>query len=586
MKMAWRYIARFSLAWLCSFVYLLAIYFPAASIPFAHQDQYRYFIAYGRNNEAVKQSRDGDTQGDWLRLIGRPVAAELEYQIYKRVNTVSDLTAVRVFGIGLFAAAMAMFFCYLCEFRLTAASAFCLAGAVFALPGVQFSVCMASYNHPVAHILALASALFMRLGSRLAAGKKHWYLDYRLIACYTLSVVLLVVAQLSYPPSSFVVLFLIGAEIALQGTAEWATTRRHLIRDTALLVLACVVYYLIIKHYYDSQGGHPHLGYQIEMNLDLADRLRGFVELLLWPMFNLWNVHVSTRLGVAVAGFLVSGLGVMFCRQLRPARRIPRQMLPAASQASTTRASVRWAKPLRRLGRGLQLIVAIGGVLVLSETTFIAAQVRWTLYRTHFASAGITVLLLAGAVMCWSRLLAPRWRSKAAAVLAWGMLCGAGFVAHGNVLMNSLNDRLELSFIGSQIAAHAGEPISRIHVIQAVNESFTFNGREIVLSGDEFNVPSTRQPGFIGTAVRTALQTVFQRDSFRICDVAHTIAGIQSADSQAITITYSAHGEPVLPSPHTVVIDMDALLRIEAPTKRPWAPPLTTASAPGSQAAR
>ena len=586
MSEARRYAARFFLAWLCSFVFLLVIYFPTASIPFAHHDQYRYFSLCGPHVEEIKLERSSEPQWDWLRLIGRPVAAELEHQIFRHVTTVGDLTRIRIIGIGLYATAMAMFLVYLLEFNLTPRSAFCLAGAVFALPAVQFSVYVASFNHPVAHILALSSALLMRLGSRLSAGDARWYLNPRRIACHAVAIALLVIAQLSYPPSAFVALFLIATELALKGTADWPATCRHLVRDASLLVVACIVYYLIIKRYYLLRGGHGVHDYQIEMNVALLHRLHMFVTQLLWPMFNLWNVQVSIPLAKAVACCLASGLGVMLFRQLRHACRHARRIVRVSWNSSLIQASIQCTLPIQRLSRGLQLLGAIVLVLALSETTYFAAPAGWKLYRTHFASAGITLLMLAGAAAAWGRLVTPRWRGRLAMTLACATLCGAGLVAHHNVLMNCLNDRLELSFIGSQISAHLGDPIRRIHVIQAANERFTFNGHRIVFSGDEFNNPTTARAGAIGNMVRTALQVLFDRDSLQVCDVPHTLEAIQSAGSQAIAITYSAHGEPVVASPDTIVIDMDALLRVAASTTRPWhaAPPLSTASNPSRAA--
>jgi hypothetical protein len=150
-----------------------------------------------------------------------------------------------------------------------------------------------------------------------------------------------------------------------------------------------------------------------------------------------------------------------------------------------------------------------------------------------------------------------------------------------------VNDNLEFSYICSQIASHAG-PIRRIHVIEPANVPFTFNGRHVVAGGDEFNIPTTSINVSTPNAVRTALQTVFDRESLLACDAQHTPEGVLSGGGQRITITRSGHGEPVIPSPDTLVIDMSVLLKVVAPVKPQWhAPgPLTTAAAPSPGAPR
>jgi hypothetical protein len=565
-----RHIARFSLAWVCSFAYLFIIYYPVASISFAHHDQYRYFALTGPDREVLRSQRTSDPQWHWLRLIGRPVAAELEHQIFERVRVVDDLTPIRVFGVGLYALAMAIFVCFLLELGLSSAAAFCLSGALFTLPAVQFSVCMASFNHPVAHILALASALFMRLGSRASAQDPRWYLNGPRIVLHTAAIGCLVVALLSYSASAFVVLFPIAAEIAFNGIALWPATRRHLIRDVFLISIACLVYFAIIKHYYVARGGHEIPIYKVEVNANLLDRLLRIPGDLLWPTLNLWNVHVRLRIAAAVAFLLASGLGLLVFRQLRATSPSGARTMRSTWSCFLAQVSVQYSKRAQRFSRCWQLVAGIGLVLALSEATYFAAPCPMTLYRTHFALGGITVLLMAGSAASWGSLIAPRWRHKAALTLGCVVLGGAGLVAHTNVLQNCLNDQLELGFISAQISAHATEPIRRIHVIKPRNTDYTFNGCRKIPAGEEFNAPTSECGGrAIGDMVCAALLNVFDADSYLAGAVPHTMESMRVTDPRLIIITCSAPGQPVLSSPDTLVIDMNHLLNVVAPAKPP-----------------
>lgn len=553
MQDARRYATRFAVAWPASFALLLAMYYPVASIPFAHHDQYRYFDACGPGVAEQKENPHRDPQYKWLKLIGRPIGAELEHQIFKRVNTIEDLTAVRIIGVGLFAVAMALLVCYLLELQLGPGVAFCIAACVFALPAVQFSVYMSSYNHPVAQILALLAALMMRMGSRVSACSPRWYVSLPRIGCHGVAVALLVTAQLSYAPSAFVALFPIGAQLALQGTAGWRATRGQMVRDVFLIGLGCLIYFAIIKHYYVSHGGHTIDGYKIQLNRDLLTRLQMALPLV-WPALNLWNVHVSARLAYVVGAVLLSGWGLMLAWNLRCGR-------------SAVWAAVQWT-------------AGVAAVVLVSETTFFAAPSSWALYRTHFASAGLIVLLLAGAIAAWGHLVPARFRGRSAQVVACGALLVAGFWAHDNVLMNCLNDRLEFSYVCSQIAAHADRPIRRIHVVRPKAITIAFNGRQMVPSGDEFNVATTTTPS-LNFLVRAALQKVFRCESLGSCDLPNTAEGLQLADSRAIAVTWSQPGEPIVSSPDTVVINMEPLLRVAGPPRGDWqCPPPLVARTP------
>jgi len=567
MNAARRWVLRFLLAWACSFAYLFITYYPVASISYAHHDQYRYFAPTGPDRQAAKAVRTTDPQWRWLRLIGRPVAAELEYQIFKRVTVVDDLTPIRVIGIGLYAMAMAIAICFLLELGLSAVVAFCLGGALFTLPAVQFSVYIASFNHPVAHILALTSAALIRLGSRVSADDPHWYRNPRRIVCHTVAIALLVVALLSYAPSAFVVLFPIAAEIAFKGIAGWPATRRHLIRDVFLTGLACIVYFAIIRHNFIAHGGHEFQSYKIEVNGDVTHRLLRIPLDLMLPALNLWSVHAKWRIAAVMACLLASGLGLALLREFRAVPRSKLRLVQSTWNCFLGRAVVQYTKYAQRFGRYLQLVAAITLILFFSEATYFAAPTTMSLYRMHFAFGGLIVLLFAGTAACWGRLIPTPWRHKAALALACVVLGSAGLRAHANVLKNCLNDRLELSFVSAQISAHAAEPIHRVHIIQPHATTYSFNGQRKVLTSEEFNVPTSDCPPSVAYMGCAAMLNVFDPDSFIAVTPLHTLEAISAVDPNSVAITYSAHGEPVIPSPGMIVIDMDQLLRVAAPSK-------------------
>ena len=426
MKLVGKAVAEFSLTWICSFVYLYGVYSPVASISYAHHDEYRYFLVEDHSR------RRSDGEWDWLNVIGRPVAAELEHQIFKRVHVIEDLSPIRAFGIGLVATAMTLLIFCLTGSGLTPLPAFCIAGAINVLPPVQYCVFMATYNHAVAYILALLSAMMMRRGSRPAASRRtaiqyvHW------VTCYGGAIGLLVLAQMSYPPRALVVLLPICAEIVLKGSSRWARCRRHFLRDTCVVAASCVAYFAIIKANYHYRGGHTVSAYKIQLNRDLFGRLKILVVHVGTGIMNFWNVvYPSRALALAACCFLISGAGLMLVRLLVKSHRGP--------------------KCLRRFRHALQMVGALALLLVFSEITFLAAPTDLNLARMHFASAAIGVLLMVGAVVSWGRLISQPWRRRISFTMAVALLCGSGMLAQWTVLMNCLNSNMELCFVSARL---------------------------------------------------------------------------------------------------------------------------------------
>ena len=562
MSLASRTVGKFSLVWIASFAYLYAVYSPAASIPYAHHDQYRYFVEDDHSPDAFKADRTNDPQWSWLRALGRPVAAELEHQVFKRVRVMQDLVPLRAFGVGLAATAMAILVFHLLYLKASPILAFCVAGAIYTLPAVQFSVFMTSFNHPVAQILALLGAFFIRLGSRpLAHG---WAMSkciqamakcLQWAACYGVAVCLLVVAQMSYAPSAFVALLPMGAEIVFKGPAGWASSRRHLLRDTVVVAASCLIYFAIIKTYYFQPGAVSVAAYQMKINHDLLNRFGLLVFDVGKSVLNFWNVLYPTEaFALGAVGFLISGACLVLVRQL------------AGSRCRTGRTVCS-----ARFSNWLQMVCGLAFLMVFSEATYLAAPVPMSLYRMHFASTAMAVLLMVGAAISWGRLLNKPWRRTVSCALVSTLLCGCGLFAHWSVLMNCLNSQMEFSFVASQIAAHASDRICRIHVVKPGSTARSYNGLPVV-RGDEFNVASTNYDLDIPWLVRAALCNVFDCASFTVKPVPHTRDGIAaSGDPAVIAVTASAADEPVIPSLGAVIIDMNDLLMLANSPK----PPLT-----------
>jgi len=89
-------LARTGLAFLVfGGISLYFIYSAALNIPFAHHDQYRFFREDFHRPVEFKKHQGNDTEYGFIKGIGRPIAAEIEFNAFRNVAVVKDLTFSR-----------------------------------------------------------------------------------------------------------------------------------------------------------------------------------------------------------------------------------------------------------------------------------------------------------------------------------------------------------------------------------------------------------------------------------------------------------------------------------------------------------
>jgi hypothetical protein len=533
-------------------VYFYYVFAPAAVVPFAHHDQYRYFREDG-HLPGFKGVRQNDSQYGWLRVIGRPVAAELEYQVFRRVRTLEDLMRVRLLTLGLVALAAAWWACWLRTLGLSTLTASALGAATFTLPGVSFTVFMTSLNHPVAFLLALASAGLSHVALSPGLVRSRFLLLRTLMV--GMAAGFFVLALLSYPASAFVILLPSFAALTLGGPAEWRRAKTLAVGTLAVVGTGCVIYFLVVRlHFGANFSENSPAAYRVAVSPHLADNLHLFATQTLVAALNLWNIFPNHTLMLAVLCVIGSG-GIVHLLRLVRSR-------PGLSQCR----------------RHLLVLAAIPAFLVISDLPMIASSAAsMMLYRAHFACAALVLTLLFAAVRGWVSLLPERMRARALLGAAAGLMIAGGAYANYTFHLNCLNSNKELEFIRSRIASRLDTPLRRIHIIGPRSGPIGCNGCR-KSGADEFNHYSTCFEPDVPHIVRAALLCLMPPSNFLTQPVAHTPDGLRQIQPNAVAVTYSNPGDPVLPSSGTIIIDMNELVRSSL-ADGPIDPPLLPGSA-------
>lgn len=517
-------------------VYFYSVFAPASVIDCAHHDQYRYFCEDG-HQDRFKQERRNLPQDEWLRVIGRPVAAELEYQVFRSVKSLGDLKRFRLLTVGLVALASACWACWLQALGLGRLTAAALSAATFTLPAVSFTIFMTSLNHPVAFLLALASAALVPVAFAPASAW-FWFL-LRAVAAGGVAVGLFVIALLSYQPSAFVIFLPVFAALTLGSPRDSRSNKRLILGTLILTTTGGLIYFLFVRLHFgaDFPASAP-VHYRVALTPHLAENLYRFATRTLVSALNLWNIWPSSTLTLIVLGVIASGGIAHILLRMR-----------SCPGTSTHR-------------RALITLAAIPALLIISDLPMIASDGSKLggLYRTHFACTALVLTLFFAAVQTWVGLLPDRYRARALIGAAVALSLVGGIWANYTFHMNCLNSNKELEFIRSRIVSNIRLPLRRIHVIGPRNVPLGCNGCR-KSSPDEFNVYSTSFQQDVPHIVRTALLSLIRPSDFIIQSVPHTSDGLRQIQPNTVAVTYSDPDEGVLVSPGMIVIDMNELVK-------------------------
>ncbi|OGG96381.1 MAG: hypothetical protein A2527_02125 [Candidatus Lambdaproteobacteria bacterium RIFOXYD2_FULL_50_16] len=516
---------------------LYFIYADNFNLPTAHHDQTRYFTEYG-TDLANKASCAFDRQHKWLFLVGRPISAFLECQVATRVFVLQDLVFFRFLVLILMAAGATLLAVLAVAVGLPLGVAGLMALAIYCLPGAQNTIFMTNLPNALAPLLGL-----MSYGALLWPSKTY----YQLFGRYLSSLLLLLLATLTYPALSYLFLapsFLALAFAPFSGRFFWRTGLHLAIRDMALLGAASFGFLLVVKKVIhplmDYQPSMLPENYQVSLNFSqFWVKLDAFFQAAMPWAFNYWNVYVSEYWGNRLA-WVICLAAVIF-------------------------SLVRWASEKRGA-----LVVNLYSRVFPAAAFLFVSMLPWVLSHTghllYRFLMPLSVLALLVLFVLWVRGvelaglvgLKPKAQKITLYLGAAALALYGAMSANRTTSLNTWNTSVELAYARSILAQYQGKPIKRIHIIRAANDKVGFNGLPSVT--DEFNRKSLDIQANVSAFIRLALLGVARHETFSIsdCQREQRYCPVETGD-QTIFVTHSELGEPVYKSRDMVVIDFNYL---------------------------
>ena len=525
---------------------------PTVWIDYAHHDSTHHFI--GGNTDAVKSDcRNGD-QYVWTYAIKRPIAAEIECQIFKNTKSLRDLGAFRAYIIAALALAAAVLARVLMRYGLSSISALMLSLGVLSLPGMQHVIFMPNFQN----ILALASAwIAWVLVHKNPVHSEQIRISAYWAARYLSAWLLLIVAILSHPAMAFV--FFWG------GVLHAATAARLHMRDEignafrtfGLFALAGIAALLLADFINRSKQAlleqsavHaiPHFS-NYQADLSPVHWIMKLPQVLFGSdgpsdLFSLWlfqlpgaNVWIFSFLVFVLIGLIaVRGLDVMRCRD---------------AKVNSIAPSLTVYLPML-----LYAGACLGPLLISSGNVY--------LYRLAFPVQGALVILIvlfvARLIRALGKVFTKRANHRATEIVA-AVLAVTGLVsANATTTQNVWNANAEIAYIRAVLGKYKRLP-HRIHVVQPIENGLGFNGWRTFT--DEFNGKTTNFGGEIKQLVRLSLfghAPILQTPAIAPCDPQFTNCRLL-VDRSDIYVSHSKYGEATCRSVDMAVVDMNALVR-------------------------
>jgi len=522
--------ARTALAFLVfGGIFFYFIYSPALNVPFAHHDQYRFFREDFHRPTDLRERRTNDIQYEGLVGKGRPIAAEIEYNTFRNVTVIKDLSLFRCMTVILIAVSCTVLALWLRYLGFSGPVAFLGAGSIFTLPGIQNFVCMANIPNVLTIFLAVVASLLL----------------YRLRV--VLSFVVLLAAMFTYPTLSYVFLLPPLALVLFRKLDEWPETRRVVLMHFVVLALASTVFFIVTRYILSLAGAKVSEAYQVELTRDLLGKITWFTEAVsIWAL-NLWNIYA--RHGVAYATLIVLALGI------------------AARGIGLWKREYFQQDRRKMMVYALQAVVLASALVLATNAPSVLMSSRLLLFRIILPYSAALVLAVLFSLKAIAETLPGRW-TKGAVTAAFGaVFLGSAAYANFNINNNALNSYAETLFISSQLARHVDAGVKRIHVILPVSEGEMYktgyNGLPQIT--DEFNMNSLNLPNFMVGIVRGALLQVMDRHEFVVirCREDEDLEDcLKNVSDECIVVTYSETNKPIEVTPNTVVVNMNDLMRV------------------------
>ncbi len=415
-----------------SFVCLYLTFSATVNIPYVNHDSIRFFHKfYNKENDSLTYP-----QYRYEYNLGRPITAELEGFLYRKINHLSDLSCLRLITIFVFALSASILALTALLAGMEIIPAFCLCTAIFTLPGVQDFIFVPYLTNALAVFLSMLA--YIVLSTRL---------KYRLH--FILAFVLLETSFLLYPPSTF--LFFIPTSLMVIFQDNWQVSKKVWGRDICLWILAALVNYFALRSFFYTQMKSS--GHEIAFTLkQISLNVMMFLPQAVPQTFNFWYVYNSKILGFFMMAFVAIFIVADFF--------VTKKM--------------GWRK--------LFALIAI----------FLLCNLVWFLFCGYLPREFIASQALALTLVYWcgewiGNILKVK---KEYLVRIWPitLACVGFLIANQMMTSNVLHNHSELMFVRSRIAQFVNSSTREIHIIRLKDITKGYNGLPVLY--DNFNTPT------------------------------------------------------------------------------------------------
>ena len=522
-------------------------------IDYAHRDSTRHFRA--SNTDTFKSDCRNDNQYAWIYAIKRPIAAEIECQVFKNTRSLRDLGVFRAYIIAALALAAAVLAWVLMQYGLSSTSALVLSLAILSLPGMQHAIFMPNFQN----ILALVSALIasVLVHRNLVTPGRIRISAYR-AARYLSAWLLLMIAILSHPALAFVFFWggvlrsVTAARLGMRDEIGNAFKTFGLFALAGGAALLLADYLNRLKQALLEQSAVHAIpdfsNYQADLSpihwiMKLPQVLFGSDGPS--DLFSLWLFQLpgANVWGFSLFVFVVLGL-IALCG------------FDAMQRAHDSKVDRMAPSPTIYLPTLLYTVACLGPLLISSGGLY--------LYRLAFPAQGALVILIALFSAMLIRALFNVFMGRAihrATETVAVVLAVIGLVsANATTTQNVWNASAEIAYIRGVLGEYDRLP-HRIHVVQPIENGLGFNGWSTFT--DEFNGKTSNIDGEIKQLVRLSLfghAPILQTPAIAPCDPQLTNCRLL-VDRSDIYLSHSEYGEATCRSVDMAVVDMNALVR-------------------------
>jgi hypothetical protein len=429
-----------------SFVCLYLAFSATANIPYVNHDSIRYFHKF-YNKENLSQSHPME---DYLYAEGRPLTAGIEQLLYHKINSLSDMSMLRVITIAVFTFNASLLTMIAMSAGMEMIPAFCVSTVIFTLPGVQEFIFVPYLPHALAIFLSLLACCVLL--KELKYGMQ-----------FIAALLFLEAAFFIYPPSTF--FFLIPTVLMIIFQHDWQVAKRVWLRDICIWILAAVINYFILRMFFYTQiksSGHS-IAFTWKDTLFFT---MTFLPNALPQIFNLWDIYYSKTLGICLISFIVVCLAADFF-------------------------------VTRKIGKGrLSALIVV----------FLILNLVWFFFGGYMPQQFIASQAFALILVYWcGEWLINIWKNKhevSARIWPIIFLCIGLIVTNQMVTSNVLNNHAELMFIRSRLAQSVNSTTKEIHVIRLKDTARGYNGLPTVYDNFNASVPDYEIPDLMRVALR------------------------------------------------------------------------------------